>query len=325
MINPMIIFKTLDKKPILFSLIAAMFLTEVAMGRADTEHNMVKEIPAYDIWPAKGASYSQHTPYDDNYQHFIIVDRKGRKKDQPEKWQIKPILAQNIAPISVILQNEKASAAINGGYFNLNDGVSASYVIIDGKEMANPRTNKALVKNSKLKPYLEKIFNRSEIRVLQDDNGNTCYDIARHNDPIAKNYKLIHSLQAGPQLLPKLTLQEEAFIRRNSDNDVVDAINAFKKTARTAFGITKEGNLVLFVASGKGQNPESAGLTLDELCSAMQSQGCVKAINLDGDASTTMFVRPMPAENSANIPQGVVICGKHPEARVKSVLGLYYQ
>ena len=312
---------------IVLSILTAACLSQVVVAIADTEHNdMVGVIPEQVIWPGRGASYYKYNPHDGTHRHLIVVDRKGRKKDQPEKWQIKPIVGDKIATTSSIAQNENVSAAINAGYFNLSDGVSASYIVIDGKEIANPRTNRALIENPKLQPYLEKIFNRSEIRILQDNKGKTHYDISCHNDPIAKNCKLIHSLQAGPQLLPKLTLEEEAFVRKDLEGNPVDAIGANKKAARTAFGITKEGDLILFAVAGKGQDPESSGITMEELRVEMKTHGCVKAINLDGGASTTMFARLMPT-NKANknvAPRGSVVCGKNPETSVKSILALIY-
>jgi exopolysaccharide biosynthesis protein len=127
-------------------------------------------------------------------------------------------------------------------------------------------------------------------------------------------------VQAGPQLLPTLTAEKEAFVRTEADDKQVDSIGTTRGAARTAVGITDDGYALLATVADARQDPESGGITLQQLADLLKRLGCVKAINFDGGASTTMFVRLAGNGSSNSCPAGQVVCGKSPETRVKSVL-----
>lgn len=239
--------------------------------------------------------------------HVVTTDASGT-------WSLAPVLTESTRPTSQTARAQNALAAVNGGYFNLKDGKSASYVIINGEVVGDPTTNEALVNNPKLKPHLEKIFNRSEFRILTDNAGNTTFSVAPHKAPVAEGLQLVHSLQAGPQLLPNVTDEEEAFVRKNPDGTSVDSIGARRNAARTAIGIRPDGTIILVAVAGQPQDSSSAGITLRDLSSLMRQLGCVQALNLDGGTSTTMYVFP-PKDS-----HGVTVCGKQPETHVKSTL-----
>src|SRR5262249_22260338 len=134
--------------------------------------------------------------------------------------------------------------------------------------------------------------------------------------------RLLNSLQAGPQLLPTLRDREEAFVRVEPDGKESDSIGARRQAARTAFGITAEGYAMMLSATPTNQDSDSHGLTLVELSELLKNLGCTEAINLDGGASTTMFVRLRTAASDSPIEatSGRVVCGRTPETKVKSVL-----
>jgi hypothetical protein len=266
------------------------------------------------LWPGKGAIYYTFSTERGARVHLIVVDLKSGK------WQLKPAVGQATSPCSVTAEKENASAAINAGYFNLSDGASTSFVTVDGKECANPNANKGLVDNPKLKTFLPQIFNRSELRILQNSDGKAILDIVAHDAPLPAGTRLIHALQAGPQLLPVITAEKEAFVRTESDGQKVDSIGTTRGAARTAIGLTDDGYALLASVADARQDPESAGISLQELADLLKKLGCVKALNFDGGASTTMYVRMMPAPITPVVPAGQVVCGKTPETRVKSVL-----
>ncbi len=56
---------------------------------------------------------------------------------------------------------------------------------------------------------------------------------------------LFFILGGGPQLLPKLTAKEEAFIRVGNDGKQVDSIGCNKTAARTAIGITVDDHFLI--------------------------------------------------------------------------------
>lgn len=303
------------------SLFASMSLSiQSPMSYASSPSNLVpkntwKELadPA-NLFPVNGARYYQFSLANGTGAYLVVAYVKDGK------WRLRPHLAEKTAPTSRASSQQNASAGINGGFFNLSDGVSASYIVLDGKTVADPRENKALLENQKLQPFLEQIFNRSELRVLKTKNGKLDYQIAAHNTPLPPNMTLVDSLQAGPQLLPVLRSEEEAFLRKQADGTYADSIGCKKPAARSAVGFTSDGYMIILAVAGKGQDPESSGITLEELADLMRRLGCASALNLDGGSSTTLYVRL--AENGKKA-EGKSVCGKDPETLVKSTLLLF--
>ena len=217
-------------------------------------------------------------------------------------------------PTSAVVGQKKALAGVNGGYFNLQGGLSASYVTVDGRQICDPRQNALLTENPRLKPYLGMIFNRSELRILRGDKGQLSARIQLHEEPVPEGWTLKHALQAGPRLLPKLTAREEAFLRSEADGTVTDSIGCLKTAARTACGITPDNYFLLLCICGPKQDEFSSGMTLPELAALLQKLGCREALNFDGGTSTTMVVK------SEVDPGYVTVCGRQPETLVKSCL-----
>ncbi len=268
--------------------------------------------------------------------HVVSIDTAG------SDWSIKPYICDKTATTSEMASKVDAIAAVNAGFFNLSDGESASYIVIDGKQVCEPRHNMALVNNQGLKPFLTQIFNRSEVRALKDKNGKWEYKIQARSDATPDKLKLIHSLQAGPQLLPKLTSRPEAFVRTPPGGKVVDSIGTNMRAARTGLGIGNGGTLHLVCVQGRRTKEFSEGISLSGLSEFMRQLGCNSAINFDGGTSTTMVLR-VPPELREALKQGLgvtenneqsagnparggsgfqTIVSSTPERKVKSILYL---
>ncbi len=239
--------------------------------------------------------------------HLCVLDLKSKT------YCVRPQVNTPTCPTSVTGSQKNALAAVNGGFFNLSNGESTSFVVVDGKQVCDPTTNKDLITNPKLMPFLETIFNRSELRI---GGGKGSITIATHRDLQAKDQKLQFVLGGGPQLLPKLTAKEEAFIRVGSDGKQVDSIGCNKTAARTAIGITADDHFLILCVSGKGQDEFSSGVTLEQLAQLLRNLGCTRALNFDGGTSTTMAI----ADKSSAEGTLKMVCGRSPETRVKSVL-----
>lgn len=239
----------------------------------------------------------------------------------PPRLRVAPALASSdmgrckTAPTSKIVQNNKARFGVNGGYFNLSNGESTSYVALNGVVCADPSKNLALTENPKLKPFLTQIYNRCEIRFLKAKDKLPYVQIATHNDPLPPGRELEASLQGGPRLLPQLTAEKEAFVRTEADGKQVDSIGVGRTAARTAVGLTQDGYLLIVAVAGKGQDEFSSGLTLVDLAILLKNLGAVEAVNLDGGTSTTM-IQVFPNSKS----QGQMLIGRIPETRVRSAL-----
>ena len=129
-----------------------------------------------------------------------------------------------------------------------------------------------------------------------NSNINNSVIISVGNQPITyldliKEMKLISSIQGGPALLPSITSEKGAFVRREKNGKATDSIGTTRKAARTAVGLTGDGGIVLLVVEGSRGKEFSAGATLKELAQLLKEIGCVEALNLDGGTSTTMVVK----------------------------------
>jgi hypothetical protein len=230
------------------------------------------------------------------------------------KFEVMPAVNNPNDATSAAVRKENALAGVNGAYFNLKGGLSASYVTINGRQICDPHENSLLTANPKLKPYLSAIFNRSELRILTDKKGKVSARIQAHDAPLPEGCTLKHALQAGPRLLPELTAKEEAFLRTDPDGSQTDSIGCLKTAARTACGITTDDHCLLLSVSGPKQDEFSSGVTLADVADLLKKLGCVEAINFDGGASTTMVVK-LDADQD-----GTMVCGREPETLVKSCL-----
>lgn len=179
----------------------------------------------------------------------------------------------------------KAIALINGGYFDPSNAQTTSFIVQDGKITGDPRTNDRLVGNPKLKPYLPAILNRSEFRIYQC-HSTPRYAITPHAAPIPTDCQLQDAIAAGPQLLPNLTDESEAFVSREKGQIIRDAIGVYQTNARSAIALTAQGDLIWAIAA---QTSPGNGLSLPEMAKFLKSLGAVQALNLDGGSSTSLY------------------------------------
>lgn len=305
------------------------FTMSVSVGAATAVFLFFVQVSAQVSAQVAATSYGKLPLYPGGGARFYTCELSNGSKacvvevGKNSQWQFKVAVGEKTEPTSRLAERNNASAGVNAGYFNMTDGVSASYITIDGKEVADPHLNRALVENPRLKPHLEKIFDRTEVRFFKDRKGNRSIVISAHNLPVPDGLTLVQSIQAGPRLLPTVTARQEAFLRTEPDGNEADSIGVLRPAARTAFGTTLDGRVFMVTVAGKGQDPESSGVTLEQLAAFMKQLGCSAAINFDGGASSTMYARlsqPGCKGAAEPPPPGKVECGRIPETLVKSAL-----
>ena len=195
--------------------------------------------------------------------------------------KVYPYVTRLLTYNNEVFKQTKAELVINAGYFDPNNQKTSSYVVIDGKTVLDPKTNKSLMNNQALMPHLDTILNRTEFRVL-DCKGETRYDIAPHNARAPFKCSIVHSIQAGPMIYPDLKLSREYFVTKDENGKVTrDSITALKKCARTAIGI-KDGDIYIIIANIYHK------LTLPELYKVCEDLCLEKAMNFDGGGSTSL-------------------------------------
>lgn len=230
-----------------------------------------------------------------------------------ERFTVVPAIAPSANTVEEFAVEYGAIAAINGGFFDPENLKSTSYVVLNGEQVADPRDDELLVSNPQLIPYLDKIFNRTELR--QYRCGQTIrYDIALHEQAAPPSCELLNALGSGPRLLPELTSVQEGFWHVVDGEIRRDPLGIERPNARSAMGITREGDIILAIVAQQPNAPANSGMSLSELADFLRSLGAEQAMNLDGGGSASFYF------------DGEVVYGKIDEAgdrvvrSVKSVL-----
>jgi len=215
--------------------------------------------------------------------HVVTVPPDSGRK-------ISVAISDELTTLPEIAQAKGAIAVINAGFFDPQNGLTTSYVTVDGAIVANPQQNDRLIQNPDLQPYLPVILNRSEFRIYDCLKG-LQYDIVRHTAPTPQNCSLRDAVGAGPQLLPTMTGYEEGFLADNEAGERIrDALGSETANARSAIGIKADGTVVWAIASQVPDVDSPTGLTLAEMVAFLQDLGVQQALNLDGGSSSGLYV-----------------------------------
>ena len=233
----------------------------------------------------------------DKLLHYQTIERSSASSKQytihaltipgNDRYTVSPTIAGDLQEIADFAQNNVV-AAINGGYFDPENQKTTSFMVENSQIVADPRFNERLVDNLDLKPYLQKIFNRTEFRRYSCE-GATRYDIKLHSAPIPNNCILIESLGGGPGLLPKNTSVIEGFVAYQNGKKIRDAIGNDSPNARSAVGITQTGDVILAMVAQQPDAPLDSGISLTQLAQEMSNLGAVRAMNLDGGSSASLY------------------------------------
>ncbi len=242
----------------------------------------------------------------DSVAHVLTIPSGSR-------YIVRPFVSDSLETVAQVATKTKAIAVLNAGFFDPANQKTTSHIVVNGREVANPKDNERLVNNPKLVPYLDAILNRSEFRIY--NCGKTVrYDIVLHRSPMLASCQLTQSMGGGPQLLPVDTSAQEGFTDTQNGKLVRDAIGSVQANARTALGLKADGSLIWLMVAQKGSQ---SGMTLAKVARVLRDLGAVNAINLDGGTSSSLYY------------QGKIFYGKRDESAqalqraVKSVLLLH--
>lgn len=217
--------------------------------------------------------------YNDGIYHAVLKGDKMYK-------QVQFISSSDLKTNKEIHNNTKSLFTINTGFFDPNNKKSISYIVNDYQTVEDPLFNDALTQNPVLRRNLKKILNRAEFRIL-DCDSKLKYEIASHNSKVDFLCSIKTSAQGGPQLLPNLNLEEEFFIVKDKEGNVIrESASVLHKTARTLAGIKSnakgEQELHIFIVTN--DHPMDIYEARD-LCA---SYGLDSAMAFDGGSSTSM-------------------------------------
>ncbi|MBQ7287666.1 MAG: phosphodiester glycosidase family protein [Candidatus Gastranaerophilales bacterium] len=217
--------------------------------------------------------------------------------------KIKPYMTKKLTTPKKVYENCCFDLVVNGGFFDSKTQRSVSYVTIDGEVVADVENNISLMEQLKEDGRKEKVLSRSEFRIMENKRHKLKFDIANHNAPVKRGYKIKHSLQAGPMLHPQMNLIDEGFVVKENDKITFQSADVLKRRERTAIGLKgKYLYIVLFTKDHKLDVNEMRDYLTENL-------KLKKTMALDGGLSTAL--------NYKNISIGSL--GKY-QRRVKSFL-----
>lgn len=213
--------------------------------------------------------------YDNGIYHIVLKGEKIKKK-------IKFISSEELITNREAHTKANATLTVNAGFFDPKNSQTISYVVTDRMTTADPIFNKSLLANPFFRKNMNKVLNRTEFRLLQCDNKYR-YEIAPHNAGVEFGCSIITSAQGGPLVYPELKLEEEGFIVKNDDGEVVrESASVLHKTSRTIIGLkgTDECHILIIT----DENPMDM-YQVRELCKDLKLD---RAMGFDGGSSTSM-------------------------------------
>jgi len=213
--------------------------------------------------------------YDNGIYHIVLKGEKIKKK-------IKFITSEELITNAEAHIKSRAKLTVNAGFFDPNNSQTISYIVTDRMTSADPIFNKSLYANAFFRKNMNKVLNRSEFRILQCGNKFK-YEIAPHNAGVDFECAIVTSAQGGPLIYPELKLEEEGFIVRDEEGNVIrESASVLHKTSRTIIGI--KGNDECHILIITDQNPMDMYQVRD-LCKSLQLD---RAMGFDGGSSTSM-------------------------------------
>lgn len=204
--------------------------------------------------------------------HILIIDTEScecvlkaehanGKLTRPSKWG----------------RQERAIAAINGNFFNPEEGGSVCFFKEDGK-LINPTIPDP--EELLFLPMLD------EAAVAIKDNGVRIVEQPDSGWGTLNSYPTLMS--SGPLLVQNGMVQPQ---------EEIDFIS--KRHARTAIGIK---GTTIFLVVVDGYNEAASGMSIPELSSLMLDLGCSDALNLDGGGSSTLWIQTEFVKGVVNYP-----------------------
>ena len=217
--------------------------------------------------------------YENGIYHFVLSGEKIKK-------QIHFVSSPNL------ITNKEAHAkggsilTINTGFFDPKNQKTISYIINDSQTVEDPLFNDSLMTNPVLRRNMKKILNRTEFRIL-DCDSKLKYEIAQHNANVDFLCSVVTSAQGGPQLLPNLRLEEEFFIVKDADGNIVrESASVLHKTPRTLVGIKNlaknQQEMHIFIVTN--EHP----MDIYEARDLCKKYGLDTAMAFDGGSSTSL-------------------------------------
>ena len=210
--------------------------------------------------------------------HIVLKGDKIKKK-------IEFVSSANLITNIEAHRRGRSLLTINTGFFDPKNQKTISYIVNDYQTVEDPIFNSNLMTNPVLRKNMKAVLNRTEFRVL-DCDGKLRYEIAPHNSKIDFLCSVKTSAQGGPQLLPNLRLEEEFFVVKDEEGNVIrESASVLHKVPRTLIGLKtdEKGEQEVHIFIVTNVNP----MTMEESKDLCAKYGLDSAMAFDGGSSTS--------------------------------------
>lgn len=199
--------------------------------------------------------------------------------------------ASELKPTSQLASEHRALVAVNGGFFDMQNGGATDFIQVNHKIIN--RTRKKTDRGNAL-------FLLSEKEIKIKAATDTLYDAAHYPNVILSGPLLVVDGKAYP-------------LTKNAFND--------NRHPRTAIALTGDHKLLLLVVDGR--NKLAHGMNLDELSNIMRWLGAKEAMNLDGGGSSTLYIKGATENGVVNHPSDNKLFDHEGERAVANIIYLH--
>lgn len=229
--------------------------------------------------------------YENGVYHIVLSGDKIKK-------QIKCVSSPNLITNREAHNNSNALLTINAGFFDPKNQKTISYITNEYQTVEDPLFNESLMLNPVLRKNMKAILNRTEFRIL-DCDSKLKYEIASHNAKVDFLCSIKESAQGGPQLLPNIQLEEEYFIEKDSEGNIIrESASVLHKTPRTLIGLKtlEKGAQEVHIFIVTNENPMDIYEARD-LCARYHLDS---AMAFDGGSSTSLNYKKINVVSTQN-------------------------
>ena len=215
--------------------------------------------------------------YNDGIYHITFSGEKIKKR-------IKFMSSESLITNREAHNKSHARLTINAGFFDPKNQKTISYIVNDRTTAEDPMFNENIMQNPFLRRNLDKIMNRTEFRVIECDSTRKLhYEITPHKSPVDFGCVIRTSAQGGPLIYPELRLEEEGFIVKNENGEIIrESASVLHKVARTIIGLKNSDEVHILIFT------DDHPMDLYEVHDYVKNLGLDRAMAFDGGSSTSM-------------------------------------
>jgi exopolysaccharide biosynthesis protein len=189
-------------------------------------------------------------------------------KDKYKRFPVAIGYAGNkLLTTSVLAENYRAEAAVNGGFFDRDKGGSVCYFETGNRTISYTRPDSLKWAKSRSVANGALVLFGNDSLVIEPARSDKYYEESLSESAV---------MVAGPLLIHRSKLQPLPNVSLTND-----------RNPRTCIGIN---NGFIILATIDGRSPTAAGMTLSETQRFFSRLKCTSALNLDGGGSTTFWI-----------------------------------